>query len=339
LPSFFNQVSNQIKRCVLLFTRNIHAKILEILIIVFGTIIITLIEQPLRLNEDINPQIPSEYYVLTSVGEEPGLFDVSLNYIFRHSIERAGKVIGFGTKISTIIGVLVTLSSAKVITDKRVEFYREAASGYNISAYLLAVILFNTLEVTLKMTISSLFASSLRNTATNPGNFVLQFILLGWTSSAWGFVFALLVPAQSVTLVCAFFAILTNLLLSGANGGAIEYTDIYRRGGFFSLIPGLFAPNRYFIEAMAVNEFRSLSVQHGFTEFTLLDDGYEMDDGSYVDGTEKFLSVGFNSTSLAMNDPYVFEESRSGWFNNAIPCFLVGLTVRLLAFILVSRIA
>lgn len=327
MPGFPDQVWNQINRCALLFKRNIHTKILETLIIIVGIIVITLIKKPLQLNEDIDPGIPSEYFIMTSVGKDPSLFEVSFNYLFRHTIANARNIISYGSQISTITGILVTLSTAKVLLDKRVEFYREAASGYNINAYFLAVVLFNFLEITVKMILASLCAYALRNSAANPGNYILQFILFGWVSSAWGFLIVFLVPAQSVVLICAFYTIFANLLLSGAPGAAITYSDIYRSSSIFSLIAGLFSPNRYFLESMSVNEFRSLEVQQGFTNLTLLDDS-----------TGKLLSVGFKATSLAMNSPNVSEETRSGWFWGIAPCVFVGFTVRLACFIMVRRI-
>ena len=304
-PAFFIQVWNQIQRCWILFKRNLSVKIGETVLIVAGTIVIAVMSGPLKLADDMDPQIPSEYYVLTSVGADPGRFESGLPFLFRHATEEATQILGYGGKVSVIIAVLTTLSTAKLLTDKRVEFFREAASGYNINAYFLAVVVFTTCEVTVKMIISSLFSFALRSSAATAGSTVLHFILLGWISSAWGFVFPLIVSPQSIVLVAAFFTVFGCLLLSGNPGAVIEYSHMYRESGINAFIAGMFAASRFFIESIAVGELKSLEVQHGFTEFVLF-----ADDDNH--NTSKLVSVGFNSTSLGMHNPHVHEESSGG---------------------------
>ena len=328
-PVFFVQVWNQLQRCAILFQRNLPAKISETVLIVVGTIIIAVMSGPLKLTtDDMDPQIPSEYYVLTSVGADPGRFESGLPFLFRHATEEASKILGYGGKVSVIIAVLTTLSTAKVLADKRLEFFREAASGYNINAYFLGVVVFITFEVTVKMIITSLFSFALRGSATNAGSTVLHFILLGWIASAWGFLFPLIVPPESIVLVAAFFTVFGCLLLSGFPGAVIEYSHIYGEFGLNAFIAGIFAPSRFFIESCAVGELRALEVQHGFTEYVLF-----ADEGNHT--TSKLVSVGFNSTSIGMHDPFVHEHSSRGWYWGLLPAIFVGLTIRVAAFVLV----
>lgn len=320
---------NQLKRCKILFERNISAKIQETLLIVLGTKAIALMTGPLQLTvEDMDPTIPSEYYVLTSVGKDPGRFESGLPFLFKHATEEARTILGFGGRVSVIIAVLTTLSTAKVLTDKRVEFFREAASGYNINAYLLAVMIFVCVEVTVKMIYCSLFTYALRGSAASLGNMVVQFILLGWVSSAWGFVFPLVVSRESIVLVSAFFTVFSCVLLSGGPGGVIEYSQIYRESPINALVAGLFAPSRFFIESLAVAEFRAMDVQHGFTNLTLLSDDNN--------AMSKLLSIGFNTTSTGLLDPFVHEQSADGWDWGVWPSIYVGLGVRVIAFILLQ---
>lgn len=226
----------------------------------------------------------------------------------------------------------IALSTAKNLTDKKTEYFREAASGYNIDAYFLAVMVFNTFEISVKMILAALFSYALRNTAASGWNVLLQFVLLGWLSSAWGFLTPFFSSAGNVVLVSAFISLFSNILLSGKAGSAIEYYDIYRRSPLYGVIAGIFAPSRFFIEMTSVAEFRTLEIQHGFTNYTVLDEGYD-------DATGTFLSVGFNSTSMGINDPLVHEESRAGWFWGVLPSILIGLALRVLALLLVRLIA
>ena len=91
----------------------------------------------------------------------------------------------------------------------------------------------------------------------------------------------------------------------------------------------MLSPSRYFIEGMAVAEMRALRVQHGFTEYLQFED-----EENYMNTA--LLSVGFESKSLGLHDPHVFEESRNGWYWGVLPAILVGLSIHLLAFLMVS---
>ena len=297
----------------------------EAALVIAGTIILSIVKGPLELTKNVDPRIPSEYYVLTSVGLDPGRFESSLPFIFRHGIGGARDIIDFGGMIAVVVSVLVLLSSAKVLTSKRTEFFREAASGYDINAYFFAVVSFASLEVSTKMILASLFAFALRSSASGIASYVVHFIMLGWISSAWGFLFPLLFPLESVVLVGAFYALITCFLLSGFPKGAIEYSQIYREGETNALVAGLFTPSRFFTESLAVGELRTLSEQHGFTNYTVL--------ANENDPDSKYVSFGFNQTSLGLLDPHTYEQSRGGWYWAVVPSLLVGLTVRLAAFI------
>jgi hypothetical protein len=52
----------------------------------------------------------------------------------------------FPLKVGIITAVLMGLQSTKVLTNKRIEFFREASSGYNINAYFVAINITATLE-------------------------------------------------------------------------------------------------------------------------------------------------------------------------------------------------
>lgn len=44
----------------------------------------------------------------------------------------------YAMKLGVLISILVALAATKIITSKRKEFFREAASGYSVNAYFCA---------------------------------------------------------------------------------------------------------------------------------------------------------------------------------------------------------
>jgi len=83
---------------------------------------------------------------------------------------------------------------------------------------------------------------------------------------------------------------------------------------------GLLSSTRFFVEAMAVAEARSLPIQSGFTSLQ----GEAVEAGSF-----RMLHYGFNDFSE------VNERSYNGWYWGVLPSLFVGLWIRWLALGLV----
>lgn len=164
----------------------------------------------------------------------------------------------YASKLGVLVAVLVGLTASKTITEKRNEFFREAGSGYNINAYFCAVNVVSTVEHSLQVIFSSMFALWLRNSLASWYSYYINFLLLAWLCVSWALLFPLLVQPKSVVLVTGFYMIFFSLLFSGGID-PIKYSDIYSSTGV-ALFSGLLSPTRYFIEAMAVSESRCLPV-------------------------------------------------------------------------------
>lgn len=160
--------------------------------------------------------------------------------------------------MGVIISVLVGLTATKTLTEKRSEFFREAGSGYNINAYFCAVNIVSTIEHSVQVMFSSMFALWLRNSLAAWYSYYVNFLLLAWLCVSWALLFPLLVPLKNVVLVTGFYMTFFALLFSGGID-PVEYSDIYDSTGV-ALFSGLLSPTRYFIEAMAVTESRCLPV-------------------------------------------------------------------------------
>lgn len=150
-PGFLYQTLNQFYRCAILFKRNIAAKLQEVVVILLGAIAVTKLEGSLALTKNVQPDFDNQFFVLSGVTENINPFIDALPVFFNQAIGGGVKVVEYGQKISLVLTLLIALSTTKALTDKRVEFFREAGSGYDTTAYFLAVNLFVTLEVTMKM--------------------------------------------------------------------------------------------------------------------------------------------------------------------------------------------
>lgn len=107
-PSFLSQVKCQLGRQAILARRNVLSKLLETMLLIVATVVIALVNKPLQFTEDIQPNIPSEYYVLTSIQENPENFEAVLPFIFKHALENANNVVKYGSEVSIVLAVLVS---------------------------------------------------------------------------------------------------------------------------------------------------------------------------------------------------------------------------------------
>lgn len=121
----------------------------------------------------------------------------------------------FALKIGVITGVLVGLTAAKAVTEKRLNFFREAGSGYDINAYFLALNVTGTLVHSLQMVLCSLFAFWLRDSIARWHSYYINFIMLAWLCVGWAMLIPLLVPLNNVVMATGFFMAFFGLLFSG----------------------------------------------------------------------------------------------------------------------------
>lgn len=114
-----------------------------------------------------------------------------------------------------ITTILMGLQVAKTITDRKMQFFREASSGYDVTAYYLAINAVESIEHSVQICIAAFFGLWLRNTFANPLAFYINFLLLCWICVPWAMLLAIMIPPESVTLVVGFFMGFSGLLFSG----------------------------------------------------------------------------------------------------------------------------
>lgn len=126
-----------------------------------------------------------------------------------------------------VIAVLVGLTATKDLTEKRNEFFRESGSSYDVNAYFAAVNIVSTVEHTVQVMFSSMFALWLRNSLASWYSFYIHFLLLAWLCVSWALVFPLLIPPKNVVLVTGFYMAFFALLFSGGID-PIKYTGRWK---------------------------------------------------------------------------------------------------------------
>jgi hypothetical protein len=109
----------------------------------------------------------------------------------------------------------VGLTAAKAITDKRLEFFRESASGYDINAYFTAINITSGIEHSLQILLAAGAAFWLRDSLAKWNSYCASFLMLSWLCVSWALLLPLLVPPENVVLVTGFFMAFFGLLFSG----------------------------------------------------------------------------------------------------------------------------
>ena len=126
-PTFFRQLQTQIGRNFLIMWRNRTSKMIDTIMIVGAVALISGFEGVAELTRDWNPNLTFDHYVQGDPKKIPFTFPE----LFRYAIGGATWTIEFSFKVAVITAVLLGLSAAKVLTSKRLEFFREAGSGWS----------------------------------------------------------------------------------------------------------------------------------------------------------------------------------------------------------------
>lgn len=280
------------------------------------------------MTSDKIPNLPNEYEILTTVGISPENSRAICSSLYSYTVPNI-HLVQFALKIGVVVGTLISLSAARVLTEKRLELFREAGSGYNLNAYYLAVNITSTIEHTILIIIVAVAVIWLRVTITSEICGILNFIMIGWLTTSWSLFFPLIVPPQNLVLVLSFFIVFFTLMFSGGMSPT-TFTEIYGENKVYAFISGFFSCSRFFLETYIVSETRALPPQSGFTLTNEVAPGLE--DVSLDNNLNAY-----NMVLWAQHDmPGVSSQSRFGWYKQMLPPFLVGLTIRVTGAIMLQ---
>jgi energy-coupling factor transporter ATP-binding protein EcfA2 len=125
-PSFWYQLVFQFRRACIVAYRNRFSKFIDACIIIGAIVVITALDGIAEITYDEDPDVAFEIMVRPTEDDVDDLFAG----LFRYSLTRQ---ITYPLKVGIILSTLMGLTATKVLTSKRLEFFREAGSGYNIN--------------------------------------------------------------------------------------------------------------------------------------------------------------------------------------------------------------
>jgi len=320
-PGFLRQVAVQTRRSFLIIRRDWRIKFIDTLLIVGAVALISGLEGVFHITRDVNPIIPYEALVSDDKEDLIPFFP----QLFAYAVSASASLQEYALKVGVITAVLVGLAASRVITGYRLQFYREAASGYDPFAYFVSINFTSSIEHGSQILLCSVVGYWLRGSAAPLYAYFVNFLLLGWLAVSWSFFLSVVTPISSTTVVIGFFMAFFGLLFSGGLAPA-TYAEIYDPAKkALAAFCGLVSPTRYFIEMSAVNEHRTLPPQSGFT--FLQSEAFDLPEDS----------MSFVILSLAQNDELnVIERSTRGWYWSVLPAIFVGLAIRSCAGIILA---
>ena len=121
----------------------------------------------------------------------------------------------YSLKVGVLFALLISVVTIKNIERHRSQFFREAASGYNVTAYFWSQNIAATVVHSFQAVAASLFAFCLRNSLASWYAYVINFLMLSWIAVSWGLLFPLLIPEKYVVMATAIFVTFFAILFSG----------------------------------------------------------------------------------------------------------------------------
>mmetsp|Transcript_38772 Transcript_38772/g.83527 ORF Transcript_38772/g.83527 Transcript_38772/m.83527 type:complete len:412 (+) Transcript_38772:102-1337(+) len=277
----------------------------------------------------------------------PGDASAMLNpLVFRYAIGGLGSVITYSMMVGLVLCVLIGLNATKIITEKRLEFYREAQSNANTTAYYVAATVTTTIEQGFSAFVGSVLAYLILNPSASFVVYLWNFFMLSWLSVSWALLLSIIVPPKSVSTVVSFFMAFFGLLFCGQvrlliklAGCDVQTKETYllyyhfhfqtQPGHFKALysnptlavFAGIVSPLRFFVEGIGVSEARCLPQQSGYT---VADEAFNYPE------YEQSYPYAFDRTFMARTDAgTAIVQSCSGWFWWVPASLVVGITIRI----------
>jgi len=316
----WRQLLVQLRRNCLLTWRNRDSRLIDSMIFFVAVFFIEMVSAPGPDKWNYDPRELTWILFISS----PNDASAFIRIVFFWALFGIYSIVLNAAIVGVIASVLIGLNSTKIITDKKLEFYREAQSGVSVTAFYIAANITSTIEQGIVAVAGAALSYSVANPSSTFTVYLWNYFMLSWLSVAWGHFFSIIVPQGSVTIVVAFYNAAIGLLFCGALGPG-TFLNLYHNTGI-AVIAGLFSPLRFFVESMAVSEATCLPVQGGYTigsnafNFT-----------SY----EKEYSYWWGNTYMAHTsadnnvDSSALEQHCGGWFWWLPASIAVGIMIRI----------
>lgn len=187
------------------------SKIADTFVIVLAVTLVTALEGTVELTKNHKPSI--HFFILTS--GNPIFLVMKFPELFYFALGKIQSNVEYAMKIGSLTAITIGLSASKAITKTRLEFFREAGSGYNIQAFFLAVNIVGFIEHSLQMLLAGAVAFWLRSGTVTWYSYVFNFWVMQWMTVSWALLLSIVVPISSAVLAIGFFAVFFGLLFSG----------------------------------------------------------------------------------------------------------------------------
>jgi len=306
----------QLRRNCLLSWRNRHSKIID-----FGILFVAIFAMTLMggVKSDKWSSGTNSLLWMKFISSKEDA-SVMLNpFVFAYALMGVNAITNYAMMVGLIVSVLIGLNATKIITDKKLQFYREAQSGASVTAFYIAANITATTEQGFAAAVGSLLAFFVLKPPTSFLSILWNFFMLSWLTVAWALLLAVMVPQDSVTTVVGFFCAFFGLLFNGKVAPG-TWKSIYENPGL-AVFSGFISPLRFFIEGISTSEAKCLPIQSGFTVASNAFNYHEFEE-SYPNF--------YHLTYMAHNDlDSATVQGCSGWFWWVPAAFAVGVTIRI----------
>jgi len=332
--SFFQQLIIQMQRRLLVMKRDSDDEFTAFLSLLFGVFLIALISKKVEPvekepdSDDLNyvegtldfeqlyrtllyptsdTTVDTQNYTQTQLCNMYQYHDFVRGAVLNmidYSSKANSKLNQFTLKMGLVVSIMVAIAAQKPITTKKLEFFREAGSDYNVLAFFLAVTIIFYFDITIKMTFISLVALFFRGTITSSWPFIFNMLTITWSSAAWGIFYSTWASPENVVMLIGMHMVLGSFF--SGNTDIMTLEDL-QNSWVKNLISSFVSPPRYYAETYAVNEEKCLKELSGFPSKVL-----------YL-----FDYTNFDILYLGGNDPNITLRSCDGWFYNTLPSILV----------------
>lgn len=312
----WRQLLVQLRRNCLLSWRNRNARLLDCVILLIAIFAMTLLGGVKSSSFKRNPGSNFLWIKFISSKEDASQM---LPLAFMYALQGVSIIQSYAMMVGLIVSVLIGLNATKIITEKKLEFFRESQSGVSVTAFYIAASITSTFEQGVTAIAGSVLAYLVLKPSTSFLVYLWNFFMLSWLSVSWALLLSIVVPLESVSTVVGFWNAFFGLLFCGKVPPGV-YTALYDNPAM-SVFAGFVSTLRFFVEGIAVSEAKCLPSQSGYTS----------------------TSVAFNYPEFYQSYPYwnhltfmahtdldtAIVPSCNGWFWWVPAAFAVGITIHI----------
>jgi hypothetical protein len=200
--SAWRQLIVQLRRNCLLSWRNRVSRFVDFGIVIIAVFAITLLGGVDHKSFDYDP---TKLLWISFISSDSDAAAFLQPQIFTYAYKGLNALSNYAMMVGLILSVLVGLNATKILTYNKLEFFREAQSGLNVTSFLIAASITSTLEQGVIAVVGALIAYLVLTPSSTYLVYLAYFLINTWLSVAWAHLLAIIVPIQSVSTVVAFF--------------------------------------------------------------------------------------------------------------------------------------